>query len=215
MRGLERFEGFAPSRTSAWDALTRAIVYQQLHGNAARAIHARVCALGARGRFPTAARLADLDDESLRACGLSAAKLAALRDLARHVLDRRLPITRLARLSDDEVIERISQVRGLGRWSAQMFLMTHLGRLDVMPSGDLGVREGVRLLDALDERPSPKEVEERGERWRPLRSVASWYLWRLVESTRAAAKVTPPAAPASSARGTRSSRGRSRPSAPR
>lgn len=211
MRGLGSFEGFESPGSTAWDALARAIVYQQLHGNAARAIYGRVRALGARGRFPAAAQLLEIDDARLRECGLSAAKLAALRDLAAHVLDRRLPLARLARLSDDEVIERISEVRGLGRWSAQMFLMTHLGRLDVMPSGDLGVREGVRILDALDERPSPKEVEERGERWRPLRSVASWYLWRLVEATRAAERVTPPAAPASSRRGTRSPRGRSRP----
>ena len=188
MRALEPWPGAAVGsrrRGTHWESLAHAIVYQQLAGAAAATIHGRVCALTPGARFPRPEALLALSTDALRGAGLSGAKLASLRDLAERTLDGRLVLRSIARLPDDEVIERLVTVRGIGVWSAQMFLMFRLGRLDVMPSGDLGVREGVRLLDGLTERPTPREVEERGACWAPLRSVGAWFMWRLVESRRA------------------------------
>jgi 3-methyladenine DNA glycosylase/8-oxoguanine DNA glycosylase len=128
-----------------------------------------------------------LSESALRAAGMSRNKLLALRDLAARLEDGRLDLARSSRRTDQEVIERLTEVRGIGTWSAQMFLMFRLGRLDVMPAGDLGVREGLRLLDGLDARPSVDEALERAEIWRPLRSVGAWAMWRLVEAHRARA----------------------------
>ena len=107
--------------------------------------------------------------------------MRALTDLARRTVSGDLPLARIARLSDEAVIEKLTAVHGIGEWSAQMFLMFRLGRLDIMPTGDLGIREGVRRLDGLEERPTPREVAARAEVWRPLSSVASWVLWRLAD----------------------------------
>jgi 3-methyladenine DNA glycosylase/8-oxoguanine DNA glycosylase len=166
---------------SHFHALARSIVYQQLAGAAARTIHDRVAALTPSGRFPTATELLALPEERLRGAGLSRNKLASLRDLAERVGSGRLRLTSIARLDDEGVVERLVEVRGVGRWTAEMFLIFRLGRLDVMPATDLGVREGLRRLDGLGERPTPAEVLARAEPWRPLRSVASWVLWRLAE----------------------------------
>jgi 3-methyladenine DNA glycosylase/8-oxoguanine DNA glycosylase len=179
------FPGF-PQRSDArarthYESLARAIVFQQLAGKAAATIHGRVCALSPRGRFPLPDELLDLPDRRLRAAGLSRNKLAALRDLANRIVERRLPLAALGRRSDEAIIERLIEVRGIGPWSAQMFLIFRLGRLDVMPADDLGVREGLRRLDGLDERPTPAAVRERAERWAPLRSVAAWTLWRVAD----------------------------------
>jgi 3-methyladenine DNA glycosylase/8-oxoguanine DNA glycosylase len=164
-----------------YESLARAIVYQQLAGRAAATIHGRVCALSPRGRFPRPDELLALPERRLRAAGLSRNKLAALQDLASRIVERRLPLASLGRRPDEEVIERLVEVRGIGTWSAQMFLIFRLGRLDVMPADDLGVREGLRRLDGLDERPTPAAVRERAACWAPLRSVAAWTLWRVAD----------------------------------
>ncbi|MEM9383289.1 MAG: DNA-3-methyladenine glycosylase 2 family protein [Planctomycetota bacterium] len=173
---------------SHFHALSRAIVYQQLAGAAARTIHDRVLALTPGKRFPTSEEILALPDDALRGAGLSAGKLAAMRDLAERCVDGRLRLRSLSRLEDEEVIETLVQVRGIGRWTAQMFLMFRLARLDVLAPDDLGLREGMRRLDGLGERPSPRELEARAASWAPLRSVASWVLWRLTEEPEAGAE---------------------------
>ncbi len=182
-RRLAAFPGFPiqGEAGSHFHALARSIIYQQLAGAAARTIHDRVRDLTPGRRFPRPEELVALDDEVLRGAGLSAAKLAALRDLSGRVLGGELPLASIARLSDEQIVERLVEVRGIGPWTAQMFLMFRLGRLDVLAPGDLGLQEGLRRLDGLAERPKPRELAARGERWAPLRSVASWVLWRLSE----------------------------------
>ncbi len=164
-------------------ALLRAIVYQQLSGRAAAAIYRRVLAQCPRGRPPSARRLAELPDETLRAAGLSRAKVAAVRDLAAKALDGTVPGRRaLARMDDDEIVARLTAVRGVGRWTVEMLLIFHLGRADVLPLDDLGVRKGFRHAYGGDALPRRDELEAAGERWRPYRSVASWYLWRAADA---------------------------------
>lgn len=164
-----------------FEALARNIVYQQLHANAAAAIHARVLALGGKGRLRPRDIL-DASDEGLRGAGLSGAKAAALRDLAAKALDGTVPtLARLRRMPDEEIVERLTRVRGIGRWTVEMLLIFRLGRPDVLPVGDFAVRKGFALAYGLEEGPKPKELERYGERWRPFRSAASWYLWRASE----------------------------------
>jgi 3-methyladenine DNA glycosylase/8-oxoguanine DNA glycosylase len=187
MRELPAYPGFPSTRdarTSAYDSLARAICFQQLSGKAASTIHGRVCALTPGPRFPRAHEVAGLRDSALRGAGLSRAKVAAVRDLAARVDDGRLKLRGLSRLGDEDVIARLSEVRGIGPWSAQMFLLFQLGRLDVMPATDLGVLEGLRLLDGAAVRPGPQAALDRAEAWRPLRSVGAWLMWRLVEANR-------------------------------
>jgi DNA-3-methyladenine glycosylase II len=162
---------------TAFESLARSIVYQQLAGAAATTIWKRV--LAATGMPINPERLSARSDDELRACGLSGAKLKALRDLAARAPELRL--SALHRVSDEEIVTRLTAVRGIGVWTAQMFLMFHLQRLDVWPAGDLGVREGYRRLFALPERPSEKALLPLGDVFRPYRSVAAWYLWRAVE----------------------------------
>ncbi len=185
MKRLVPYPGFPDRKTHAYrshfHALARAIIYQQLSGKAAKTIHDRVCALMASGRFPTPEDLLALEVSALRGAGLSAAKVLALRDLAEKTSRGIVPLARIARLSDERIIESLVEVRGIGEWSAQMFLIFRLGRLDVMPIADLGIQEGLRRLDGLAERPRPKEVLARSEVWKPLRTVASWYMWRLCD----------------------------------
>lgn len=181
---VEPFPNFPESgykRLSHFAALARSITYQQLSTKAAGTIWGRVCKLGGGGRFPSASELLEFDPSSLRGAGLSNNKMLALRDLAERIEDGRLHLRSLGRRSDEEVIEELVQVRGIGVWTAQMFLMFKLGRLDVMAPGDLGLQEGLRALDGLEERPTPAELEERALVWSPLRSVACWTLWRLLE----------------------------------
>lgn len=166
---------------SNFNALARAIIFQQLATAAARTIYGRVEALGDGDGFPAPTELLALPEEELRAAGLSRSKLKAIRDLAGKVESGELELDALDELPDEEVTARLTTVWGIGEWTAQMHLIFKLGRLDVMPAGDLGIREGVRVLDALEERPTPAEVLERSEPWKPLRSVASWYLWRLLD----------------------------------
>jgi O-6-methylguanine DNA methyltransferase len=178
---------------SVFAVLARAIVNQQLNGKAAAAIFARLCALFPRGE-PSARRMLRLPNERLRGVGLSAAKLLSLRDLAQKAEDGTIPtLAEIHDLPDEAIIERLSKVRGIGRWSAEMLLMFRLGRPDVLPVDDYGVRKGFSI--AYDrEMPSPKELATFGERWKPYRTAASWYLWRVVE--RATARKAMPLAPA-------------------
>lgn len=196
-RRLPSFPGFPDTergRGTHYEALGRAIVFQQLATRAAETIHGRVCALTPGTRFPAAKEIAGLPDLALRGAGLSTAKTAALRDLAARSLDGRLRLASIARRADPFVIEELVEVRGIGVWSAQMFLLFRLGRLDVLAPGDLGLQEGLRILDQLSERPGPKELEARGAIWAPLGSVASWYLWRIVDHERAALRAAADAA---------------------
>jgi DNA-3-methyladenine glycosylase II len=189
MRAAPRFPGFPqpgmPGGHSHYAYLARSIVYQQLAGKAAATIHGRVCELTPGRRFPSAPEFLRLSETRLRGAGLSANKLAALRDLAGRTVSGELQLTGIARLSDERIIERLVSVRGIGAWTAQMFLIFKLGRLDVMPAGDLGVQEGLRRLDGLTRRPDPATVLARAERWAPLRSVAAWTLWRLADEAKA------------------------------
>lgn len=168
-----------PKVADRFETLARAIAYQQLAGVAAATIWGRVRAL-LDDDFEPALVLA-LGVEPLRGAGLSGAKTAALLDLAGHVDDGRLDLSRLGRLPDDEVVEALVQVRGIGRWTAEMFLMTALGRPDVWPVTDLGVRQGYRVIHGLPEAPAPAELHEMGERLRPHRSAAAWYCWRALD----------------------------------
>lgn len=166
---------------TAFQALLRSIVYQQLSGRAAARIESRLKGLFPHRR-PSAARLLALSDESLRECGLSRAKILAARDLSRKTLSGTLPHRgHLAALDDEAIIALLTDVRGIGRWSAQMLLIFNMGRPDVLPVDDLGVRRGFMLLRGEPRMPAPAELETHGERWRPFRSVASWYLWRASE----------------------------------
>jgi O-6-methylguanine DNA methyltransferase len=166
--------------SSLFAILAQAIVNQQLNGKAAAAIFARLCALFPRGE-PSARRMLRLPDERLRGVGLSGSKLLSLRDLAQKVEDGAIPtLAEIRDLPDEAIIERLSKVRGIGRWTAEMLLMFRLGRPDVLPVDDYGTRKGFAI--AYDRAiPSPKELAAFGERWKPYRTVASWYLWRMVE----------------------------------
>jgi methylated-DNA-[protein]-cysteine S-methyltransferase len=166
---------------STFEALAESIVYQQLTGKAAATIHARLRALFPRGRVRPEALLAKKDDE-LRAAGLSRGKVLALRDLAAKTLDGTVPtIKALHALDDQTIIDRLVTVRGIGRWTVEMLLIFRLGRPDVLPVGDYGVRHGFKLAYGKEEMPTPAELAAHGERWKPYRTAASWYLWRAVD----------------------------------
>ena len=164
------------------DTLARSILYQQLSGKAAATIVGRVeVAVGSRRLTPEA--LSRIDDPALRACGVSGNKTLALRDLSARAMRGEVPSSReLLSLGEDEIIERLTAVRGIGRWTVEMMLMFRLGRPDVLPVDDLGVRKGAQILDKLDEMPKPKELAARGEKWGPYRTLAGLYLWRIVDA---------------------------------
>lgn len=170
---------------SLFAALARSIVYQQLSGKAAGTILARTIQLFAPRRFPTPRDLLDASTERLRAAGLSAAKTAALKDLAARTLVGTVPsLAQIRRMDDEAVIERLTEVRGIGRWTVEMLLIFTLGRPDVWPVDDFGVRAGYKIAYGLDDMPKPKELLELGERFRPHRSIAAWYLWRATDMNR-------------------------------
>jgi 3-methyladenine DNA glycosylase/8-oxoguanine DNA glycosylase len=169
-------------RQNPFEALSESIVYQQLHGRAAAAIFARMVRLFHPRRFPRPEDLLEISDERLRSAGLSRGKTAAIRDLAAKTIDGTVPRMRdLKLLSDEEIVERLSAVRGIGRWTAEMLLIFRLGRPDVLPATDFGVRKGFARAYRRKEMPAPKELLAFGEKWRPYRTVASWYLWRAAE----------------------------------
>jgi DNA-3-methyladenine glycosylase II len=172
----------ARRQPDSFAALVRAITYQQLAGRAATAIHGRFLALFDDALTPEAVMA--MPEERLRAAGLSGAKTASIRDLAARMADGRLPLDRLGRVSDDEIVARLSEVRGIGRWTAEMFLIFQLGRLDVWPVHDLAVRQGYALTYGLIPPPTPNELMALGERFRPYRSIAAWYCWQAVRLSR-------------------------------
>ena len=159
--------------------LAEIIVYQQLAGKAAASIHGRLVA--ALGGAVTPEAVLSAPDELLSSCGLSRAKAASICDLADKVASGRIDLDRIGRLSDDRVVEHLTQVRGIGPWTAQMFLISTLGRLDVWPVGDYGVRAGFGRAWDLGEIPTPKQLEALGEPFRPYRSLVAWYCWRAVD----------------------------------
>jgi DNA-3-methyladenine glycosylase II len=165
---------------STFAALVRSITFQQLAGRAASAIHGRFLAALPDGGTPES--VLALPEPAFRAAGLSAAKTASIRDLAAKALDGTVPLQGLEALTDEEIIERLSLVRGIGRWTAEMLLIFHLRRPDVWPVDDLGVRKGYALVHGLTPVPKPKELLVLGEVYRPFRSVAAWYCWRAAET---------------------------------
>jgi 3-methyladenine DNA glycosylase/8-oxoguanine DNA glycosylase len=168
---------------SLFAAIARAIVYQQLSGSAASTILNRVRAIYAPKRFPTPRDILETPVERLRAAGLSTAKTAALRDLAQKCLDGTVPsMARVRRMTDEQIVESLIQVRGVGRWTAEMLLMFRLGRGDVLPVSDLGIRKGFALTFGVRRLPAAVTIVRRAERWRPYRSVACWYLWRALDT---------------------------------
>ncbi|HEY2418688.1 MAG TPA: hypothetical protein VGH84_12265 [Steroidobacteraceae bacterium] len=186
-----------PSRAQhpPFQTLARAIAHQQLHGVAAERILARFVALFDPPNFPTPAQVIAAGNEQLRAVGFSYAKVAALKDLAAKSLEGIVPPPlQLALLSDAQIIERLSSVRGIGRWTVEMMLMFQLERPDVLPVDDFGVRNGFRLAYGLKRMPTPRALAQFGERWQPYRSAAAWYLWRAVDLARAH-KLPPCASP--------------------
>lgn len=167
---------------SLFAALVESIVYQQLSGKAAETILGRVVALYRPRRFPRPVDILETPVERLRAAGLSAAKAAAVKDLATRTLEGTVPsMVRVRRMTDEEIIERLTTVRGIGRWTVEMLLLFRLGRPDVLPLGDLGVRKGFARTFSRRALLDPLVLHRRAERWRPYRSVASWYLWRALD----------------------------------
>jgi DNA-3-methyladenine glycosylase II len=168
-----------------YEALMRAIAHQQLHGRAAEAILARFVALYPGCRFPTPQQVLDTEEAILRGCGFSAAKIASLRDICAKALSGTVPSRRAcARMTDEALIEQLTTIRGVGRWTVEMLLIFSLGRPDILPVDDFGVREGYRVVCGLETQPRPRVLAEIGLAWAPHRSLAAWYLWRAAEAAR-------------------------------
>ncbi len=170
-------------RRERFPALARAIIFQQLAGAAARAIHDRFVAMYPGSGFPTPAQVLATPNEKMRAVGLSAKKALYIKDLARHIADGLLNFHRFSRMDDDEIIADLTRVHGIGRWTAEMFLMFNLGRPDVLPIDDLGVRNAIVRAYRMRKAPTPARLREFGQRWSPYRTVAAWYLWRSLDIT--------------------------------
>jgi 3-methyladenine DNA glycosylase/8-oxoguanine DNA glycosylase len=176
---------------SVYESLLEAIVYQSISGKAAATIYARIEALGSNGNCPTPAEIIAVSNQKLREAGLSGAKAAAMKDLAQKTIDGVVPTLEAAgQLSDEELVERLISVRGIGAWTVEMFLIFRLGRPDVLPIHDYGVQKGFALAYGKKEIPKPRELAAFGERWRPYRTVASWYMWRAVEHYGKTRKIT-------------------------
>jgi DNA-3-methyladenine glycosylase II len=166
-----------------FDALAESIAYQQLSGKAAATIFGRVRALYPKRKWLDPEQLLATPDETLRAAGLSRAKIAALKDLAAKTIDGTVPPGRaLIRMTDDEIVARLTTVRGIGRWTVEMLLLFDLGRQDVWPVDDYGVRKGFAKTFGRRKLPTPKQLMKFGEKWRPYRSVAAWYFWRALDA---------------------------------
>jgi DNA-3-methyladenine glycosylase II len=181
-RVVEAVGPYAPRapQVDYFNALARAIVYQQLAGRAAQAIHGRFLAVFEG--HPVASSVLATSTDALRAVGLSGAKTASILDLAAKTSDGTVPLDRLDELPDDEIVTRLTAVRGIGRWTAEMFLLFQLRRLDVWPVGDLAVRKGYAIIHGLPGSPTPKALDTLGEIYRPYRSVAAWYCWRATDT---------------------------------
>lgn len=172
-------------RRTPFESLARAIAFQQLHEQAAESILKRFIALFPGRRFPRPDELLTVDAHAIRGAGFSGAKVLALRDLAAKTLDGTVPTGRAIRALDDEaIVERLVEVRGIGRWTVEMLLIFQLGRPDVLPVDDFGVRNGFRIAYRRRAMPTPKEVMRYGERWKPYRTAAAWYLWRAADGAK-------------------------------
>jgi len=180
------------SAETPYESLLRAIVYQSIAGKAAKVIFERIRALGSNGVCPTPEEILRVNFRTLRKAGLSKAKIAAVRDLATKTIEGVVPTLEDAlKLSDQELVERLDSVRGIGAWTVEMFLIFRLGRPDVLPIHDYGVQKGFALTYGKKAIPNPRELAEFGERWRPYRTVASWYMWRAVDHAgKSARKIT-------------------------
>jgi len=171
------------TRRHPFQSLVQAVAHQQLHGAAANTILARFKKLFPGRKFPRPEDLAGVTDKQIRACGFSFAKIKAIRDIAEKTLSGVVPSPReIVNLSDDEIIERLTQVRGVGRWTVEMLLIFQLGRYDVLPVHDFGVRTGFQHAYKKRSLPAPREILAHGEIWRPHRTTASWYLWRAADA---------------------------------
>ena len=176
---------------SPFESLARAIAYQQLHDKAAESILRRFISLFPGLRFPQPDELLEVNARAIRRSGFSRAKVAALRDLAAKTLDGTVPTGAIVRKLDDEaIVERLIAVRGIGRWTVEMLLIFQLGRPDVLPVDDFGVRNGFRIAYGRRSMPMPKEVLRYGERWKPYRTAAAWYLWRAADQAKEANRVS-------------------------
>jgi len=183
-------------KQSPYESLVRAVAHQQLHGKAAETILARFVALTPGKRFPTPAEVLKLKPECLRGAGFSAAKVLSIRDIAHHSQTGVVPSSRaVSKLDDETLVERLTEVRGIGRWTVEMLLIFHLGRPDVLPVDDFGIRSGFQAVYGLPEMPKPKALLAYGELWRPHRTVAAWYLWRAADLAKTRAAVADKRAP--------------------
>ena len=172
----------ADRKCPPFQSLVRAVAHQQLTGKAANTILGRLIALHPHRDFPAPADLLATPDDQLRGVGFSRAKVASLKDIAAKTVEGVVPETKaLGKLSDAEIIERLTTIRGVGQWTVEMLLIFKLGRMDVLPVHDYGVRKGFAVTYRKKDLPKPAELLRHGERWRPFRSVASWYLWRALE----------------------------------
>jgi 3-methyladenine DNA glycosylase/8-oxoguanine DNA glycosylase len=189
VKRVRRFDVVANDLVRPFDALAESIAYQQLSGKAAATIWGRVRALYPKRKWLDPQAVLETPDETLRACGLSRSKIAALKDLAAKTIDGTVPKRReLVRMTDEEIIERLTKVRGIGRWTVEMLLLFDLGRLDVWPVADYGVQKGFAKTFGRKKLPTPKQFMKIGEKWRPYRSVAAWYFWRALDQPAAATK---------------------------
>ena len=172
-------------KRSPFQSLVQAVAHQQLNGTAANTILARFIKLFPKRKFPKPEDLAGVTDEQIRACGFSFAKIAAIRDIAAKTLDSTIPSSRkIEKMTDEEIITRLTEARGVGRWTVEMLLIFQLGRPDVLPVDDFGVRNGFRIAYKKREMPKPKDLLKFGERWRPHGTTAAWYLWRAADATK-------------------------------
>jgi DNA-3-methyladenine glycosylase II len=195
IKETEEFRIEADGSGSPYEILLEAIAYQSISGKAAATIYGRIKALSGNGRAPSPEQMLKLRKSVLRKAGLSGAKVLAMKDLAQKTLDGVVPTLEQAeKLSDEELVERLVSVRGIGAWTVEMFLIFRLGRPDVLPIHDLGVKKGWSVAYGKKHMPKPKELLAFGERWRPYRTVASWYMWRAFERAgyKATNKIRPP-----------------------
>jgi 3-methyladenine DNA glycosylase/8-oxoguanine DNA glycosylase len=176
---MAKFEIDMEAAQSPYEALMESIAYQSISGKAAATIFARIKALSSTGRPPSPQEMLKLRKQALRKAGLSGAKVVAMKDLAKKTIEGVVPTLENAqKLSDEELVERLTSVRGIGAWTVEMFLIFRLGRPDVLPIHDLGIQKGWSITYGKKHKPKPKELLAFGERWRPYRTVASWYMWR-------------------------------------
>ena len=172
-------------KRSPFQSLVQAVAHQQLNGTAANTILARFIKLFPKRKFPKPEDLAGVTDEQIRACGFSFAKIAAIRDIAAKTLDSTIPSSRkIEKMTDEEIITRLTEARGVGRWTVELLLIFQLGRPDVLPVDDFGVRNGFRIAYKKREMPKPKDLLKFGERWRPHGTTAAWYLWRAADAAK-------------------------------